>query len=156
MAPTSVRPLAWLLVAVIGFMHFGFMVAEMLLWPDTALTVAGFDNSLAKRVAVLGWNQGLYNGFLAAGLIWSLKWPRKVTTDTGYVRQWPLDRRLAKFFLACVLIAGVFGDLTMVFFTNDAPEKLNHILLILQALPALGALVALWLARRNGLSKMTT
>jgi putative membrane protein len=80
----------------------------------------------APSADITGWNQDLYNGFLAAGLIWSLSWPPPA-----------VNTRLAGFFLICVLVAGVFGALTI--------KPINRILPVAQALPALLALVALWL-----------
>jgi putative membrane protein len=136
---TWIPAITWLLVAVVAVLHFGFMAAEMFWWPDTALRVGGYEKTLADSVEELGWNQGLYNGFLAAGLIWSLKWPRKLATHIAHEWQWPVDRRLAVFFLACVLIAGVYGGLTI--------QRPNPILLGVQALPALLALLAIAVAQ---------
>ena len=80
-----------------------------------------FGNSLdkAKLTKVLAQNQGLYNGFLAAGLFWSL-----IAPETYAIA-------LANFFLACVLVAGIYGGLT-------ASKKIIYI----QAVPALLALLA--------------
>ena len=76
----------------------------------------------AEETKVLAGNQGLYNGFLAAGLIWALLAPVTYATQ------------LAVFFLACVLAAGIHGGFTA-----------NRRIWLLQALPAAIALVALWL-----------
>ena len=118
--------IAWLFVALVAILHVAFMVAEMVAWTKLAPKVAGLTPAVAEATEPLGKNQGLYNGFLAAGLIWSLGWPAPA-----------LDVRLAVFFLLCVLAAGVFGGLTL--------KPINRGLLLFQALPALCALFALWL-----------
>lgn len=118
--------IAWLLVALVAILHVVFMAAEMFAWTKIAPKVAGLTISVAQATEVLGKNQGLYNGFLAAGLIWALGWPPPA-----------LDARVAVFFLVCVLVAGVFGALTL--------KPINRGLLVVQALPALCALAALWL-----------
>jgi putative membrane protein len=112
------------LVALIALEHIYFLVLEMFLW-TTPRTRAAFGMSAeqAEQTKVLAGNQGLYNGFLAAGLFWSLIAP------VGYATQ------LAVFFLACVLVAGVYGGFTA-----------NRRIWILQALPAVIALLALMLA----------
>ncbi|CAI0740013.1 DUF1304 domain-containing protein [Serratia ficaria] len=110
------------LVLLIAALHLYILVLEMFLWQRPAgrrafATTAEF----AASTRVLAANQGLYNGFLAAGLAW------------GY---WREDPALQLFFLGCVLVAGVFGGLT-------ASRKI----LWVQALPALIAILAGWLAR---------
>jgi putative membrane protein len=79
-------------------------------------------DELFKPTKVLAANQGLYNGFLAAGLIWSL-----------FIQDADWQRYVAIFFLSCVLVAGIYGGLT-------AGKKI----LLVQALPALLALLSLW------------
>ena len=117
---------AWLLIALVAILHVAFMAAEMFAWTKIAPKVAGLPLPVAQATEALGKNQGLYNGFLAAGLIWSLGWPAPT-----------FDAHLAVFFLICVLAAGVFGALTL--------KPINRGLLLAQALPALCALIALWL-----------
>ena len=111
---------AQVLIALIALLHVYFLILEMFLW-DKPLGLKIFGNSLdkAKLTKVLAQNQGLYNGFLAAGLFWSLCAPATYATA------------LANFFLGCVLIAGIYGGLT-------ASKKIIYI----QAVPALIALVA--------------
>ena len=87
--------LADLLAALVALLHLGFLVLEMFLWTKP-VGLRIFRNTLEKAQAsrVLAANQGLYNGFLAAGLAWGLiagSAPLKV------------------FFLACVVVAGVYG-----------------------------------------------
>ena len=88
--------LATVLIAVVAFIHLYILVLEMFLW-DTRTGHKAFNLSpeFARETRVLAANQGLYNGFLAAGLLWSL-W----LGEEGV--------HVAIFFLACVLIAGRF------------------------------------------------
>src|SRR5438105_4504899 len=79
----------------------------------------------ADASAVLAANQGLYNGFLAAGLLWALLW---YGLSGG--------RPILTFFLACIVVAGVYGGLTV-----------SRRIVLVQALPAAVAAVLLWLAR---------
>src|SRR5262245_65304371 len=92
---------AKILIALIALEHIYFLVLEMFLW-TTPRTRAAFGMSAeqAEQSRVLAANQGLYNGFLAAGLIWSLLAPAAHATQ------------LALFFLGCVLIAGLYGGAT--------------------------------------------
>jgi putative membrane protein len=98
----------------------------MFLWTEPAgLRAFGLTPEFAEQTAVLAANQGLYNGFLAAGLIWSL-----IRKDEGFA--------LRVFFLGCVVIAGVFGAITA-----------KPSILFVQAAPALVALVLTLLAQRQ-------
>jgi putative membrane protein len=112
------------LVALIALEHVYFLVLEMFLW-TTPRTRAAFGMSAeqAEQTKVLAGNQGLYNGFLAAGLVWSLFAPATYAAA------------LALFFLACVLIAGVYGGFTA-----------SRRIFIVQAVPAAVALACLWLS----------
>jgi putative membrane protein len=118
--------LPWLLIALVALLHILFMAGEMLFWPKMAVQVAGLSPEVGKATKAVGKNQGLYNGFLAAGLIWSLGWAPPTIIDV----------EVAGFFLICVLVAGVFGAFTI--------KPVNYGLLALQAFPALAALLALW------------
>jgi putative membrane protein len=118
----SMKMLATLLVAFVALSHVGILVLEMFLWDTpTGHRVFGLTPQSAKITEVLAMNQGLYNGFLAAGLIWGLVVKR-------------FDVKV--FFLACVVIAGVFGGLTA-----------KPSIMLTQGLPALLALIAVWIAR---------
>ena len=111
------RIIALLLVAIVALSHVGFLVLEMFLWTDpVGYRIFGTTPEFANQSAVLAANQGLYNGFLAAGLLWGLISGR---------------RDLKAFFLACVIVAGVYGGLT---------AKMS--ILYVQALPGLLALLA--------------
>lgn len=108
------------LVGVVAALHAYFLVMEMFLWQTSRVRIAfSMTENFARESAVLAKNQGLYNGFLAAGLIWSLI----ATGSLGF------DLRV--FFLACVAVAGVFGGVTA-----------NRRIFIVQALPGAVALMA--------------
>jgi putative membrane protein len=114
--------LASIVIALVAALHIYFLILEMFLWDKPAgLRAFGHSKEAAAASRVLAANQGLYNGFLAAGLIWGLAlgggMPVKV------------------FFLSCVLVAGVYGAAT-------ASKKI----LFIQALPAAIALALLALA----------
>jgi putative membrane protein len=114
-----------LLTALVALLHVYFLVLEMFLWatPFGQKTFGGTREE-QEATRVLAANQGLYNGFLAAGLGWS------IFAGDG------LALPLRFFFLACVLVAGVYGAAT-------ASRKI----LFVQALPAAAALVVTLLAR---------
>lgn len=113
-------------VAFVAFLHLLFMVLEMFLWTKPlGRRIFGLNRELAEQTAGLAANQGLYNGFLAAGLIWGLVSSRHSTAITV-------------FFLCCVIIAGVFGAITA-----------KRSILYIQALPGAIAL-ALVLVSGNG------
>ena len=114
---------AHLVVALVALLHVWFLVLEMFLWTRPAGRRAfGLSKEFAEQSKVLAANQGLYNGFLAAGLGWGL-W----LGDAG--------RSIALFFLGCVLVAGIYGGLT-------ASRKV----LWIQALPALVGIVLMLLS----------
>jgi putative membrane protein len=88
-------------VALIALLHLWFLVLEMFLWTrPLGLRTFRLTPEFAAASKVLAANQGLYNGFLAAGLAWGL-----VLGDAG---NW-----IKIFFLGCVIVAGVFGALTV-------------------------------------------
>ncbi|MBM1019976.1 DUF1304 domain-containing protein [Enterobacter sp. A11] len=112
--------LATVLIAVVAFIHLYILVLEMFLWnTETGHKAFNLRPDFARDTRVLAANQGLYNGFLAAGLLWSLWLGEKGV-------------HVAIFFLTCVLIAGLFGAAT-------ASRKILYV----QAVPALAALLAL-------------
>ncbi len=114
--------IAYVLVGLVALIHIYILVLEMFLW-DTPYGRRVFGNKaeFATASKVLAANQGLYNGFLAAGLIWGLS-----MGATG--------RPVQLFFLGCVLVAGLYGAMT-------ASVKI----LFVQALPAALAIVAILL-----------
>lgn len=109
-------------IALVALSHVGFLILEMFLW----------DRPIGRRIfrmtpeqsqfsASLAANQGLYNGFLAAGLVWGL-------ASGGF--------EIKTFFLVCIVIAGIFGGMTA-----------KRSILFMQALPALAALALVYAAR---------
>jgi len=120
----DMRVAAGILVGLIALAHLWFLVLEMFLWKTPlGRKTFGTTPEVAETSAVLAANQGLYNGFLAAGLVW------------GLIQGLSDGRATLIFFLACVLIAGVYGGLTA-----------NRWILFIQALPAAVALALLRLA----------
>ena len=111
--------LGTILIALIAILHVYILVLEMFLW-DKPYGLKAFGNTLEKAqlTKVLAQNQGLYNGFLAAGVFWSLLAPTACAVA------------IANFFLGCVLVAGIYGGLT-------ASKKIIYI----QAVPALITLI---------------
>jgi putative membrane protein len=116
-----VNVVAGALVGLVAALHLYFLVLEMFLWTTpTGRRVFGLDPDFAQRSRALAGNQGLYNGFLVAGLVWGLVWGR---TDVRV------------FFLVCVVVAGAYGAATV-----------NRRILVVQAVPAAVALVAVALS----------
>ncbi|HTT10977.1 MAG TPA: DUF1304 domain-containing protein [Burkholderiaceae bacterium] len=112
-----------IVVALVAALHVYFLVLEMFLWDKPAgLRAFGQTPEAARASKVLAANQGLYNGFLAAGLLWGLTLGAAGTS-------------VKVFFLACVLIAGLYGAAT-------ASRKILYV----QALPAAIGLVLIALA----------
>ena len=110
------------LVVLVALLHLWFLVLEMFLWTKP-LGLRPFRNTLdhAKASATLAANQGLYNGFLSAGLIWGL-----VSADPV------LGLAVKKFFLGCVIVAGIYGAATVssrIFFIPALPAILALALL---------------------------
>ncbi|MDX3854494.1 DUF1304 domain-containing protein [Streptomyces sp. AK02-01A] len=111
---------AHVLTALVAAFHIYVMVLEMFLWErKPGRELSGFDADMARATATLAANQGLYNGFLAAGLIWGL-----IAAD-------PAGHHVQIFFLSCVVVAGVYGGATA-----------NRRILFVQALPGAIALAA--------------
>ena len=110
-------------VALVALLHVYFLALEMFLWtkPQGRRTF-GLTPEFAEASKKLAANQGLYNGFLAAGLLWGL-----FSAESGYA--------FKLFFLGCVIVAGLFGGLTT-----------SRKILWVQALPGLVALALVFLA----------
>jgi len=107
---------AKIIIAVVALLHFYFLWLEMFAWTTKAKKVfRKFPEDLFEPTKTLAANQGLYNGFLAAGLVWSL-----IIQDPNW------QVYVALFFLGCVAVAGIYGALT-------ASKKIFTV----QALPAL-------------------
>ncbi|MGV3574563.1 MAG: DUF1304 domain-containing protein [Devosia sp.] len=111
-----------ILVALVALIHIYIVLLEMLWWTSPRGQKAfGLTPEFAEQTKVLAGNQGLYNGFLAAGLIWGLFHP---DLDVAW--------QIKLFFLACVAVAGIYGAAT-------AGRKI----LFIQTLPAVLAIIAL-------------
>lgn len=107
-------------IALVALLHIYFMILEMFYWDKPkGMRAFGLKLEEAKTTKTLAKNQGLYNGFLAAGLIWSLF----NTSNT---------ESIALFFLGCVTIAGIYGAYTTkknkIFFIQSVPAILGIIL----------------------------
>ena len=108
------------LVVLVVAIHVYIVILEMFLWrTERGMQAFGTDQAFADRSAPLAANQGLYNGFLVAGLVWGL-----LAAD-------PIGFQVTVFFLACVVVAGLYGAATV-----------SRRILVVQALPAALALVA--------------
>jgi putative membrane protein len=105
--------IANVLIGLVALSHVGFLILEMFFWDHpVGRKIFGMTPEVSAGSARLAANQGLYNGFLAAGLIWAL---------------WTDRRELQFFFLGCVILAGVFGGLTAktsILFTQALPAAL--------------------------------
>jgi putative membrane protein len=113
-----------ILVALVAVLHLYFLVLEMFLWTKPqGLKTFSQTQQKADDSAVLAANQGLYNGFLAAGLIWGLVHP---VAGVGF--------EIKVFFLLCVVVAGLYGGYSV-----------SRRIILIQAAPAALALVLLWL-----------
>jgi len=111
-----------IVIAIVALLHVGFLALEMFFWDHPfGRKTFRMTPEYSKASASLAANQGLYNGFLAAGLIWGL-----VTGDFTF----------KAFFLLCVLVAGIYGAFTA-----------KRSILYMQALPGLLGLILLFLSR---------
>lgn len=111
-------------VLLVAALHLGFLVLEMFLWTTpVGRRVFGLPPDVMRASASLAANQGLYNGFLAAGLVWG-------------VALGPAGFAVRVFFLVCVIVAGIFGAVTA-----------KRSILFIQAFPAAIALALTYLSR---------
>lgn len=118
--------IANILIGFVAVLHVCFLILEMFLWTHP-IGLKVFAQSLEKASAsvVLAANQGLYNGFLSAGLVWSL-----IASDTTQAQS------LKLFFLSCVLVAGLYGAYSV-----------HKKIFFVQALPALIAMLLVFIAK---------
>jgi len=120
------RLVADIAVLVVALLHIGFLVLEMFLWTKPfGRKTFGLSRELAEASKGLAANQGLYNGFLAAGLIWGV-----IEGERAFA--------IKVFFLGCVIVAGIFGAITA-----------KRSILFVQAIPGLIALILVWLTFRG-------
>jgi putative membrane protein len=114
-----------ILIVAVALLHLYFLVLEMFLWTKPkGLKTFRMDQKRANDTAVLAANQGLYNGFLSAGLLWSVLHPNPI-----------FSFQLGVFFLSCVLVAALYGGYSV-----------GKSILIIQGIPALIAITTLCLS----------
>ena len=111
------------IVALVAFEHIYFMVLEMFLWDKPkGLKTFGMNLEEAKKTKILAQNQGLYNGFLAAGLLWSI-----INNNNSL--------QIALFFLICITIAGIYGAYTTkkikLFYVQAIPAIIGILLILI-------------------------
>jgi len=118
-----------ILIGLVAAIHSYILVLEMFLWESRGPNVfTTFPADLFEPTKVMAANQGLYNGFLAAGLIWALVFIKDV--------KW--KRNVALFFLGCVAIAGIYGAMTV-----------SKNIFFVQALPAILGIASLLVLKRD-------
>ena len=113
-----------LLIIVVAIIHFYFLYLEMFLWTKPkGLKTFGITKEFAEQSKIMAANQGLYNGFLASGLLWSL-FTAQVNTQI--------------FFLSCVIVAGIYGSISLkkkaVFFFQSVPAILTILIIFINKL----------------------
>ncbi|QHS09293.1 DUF1304 domain-containing protein [Sinimarinibacterium sp. NLF-5-8] len=113
-----------LIVLLVALLHVYFLILEMFLWDKPAgLKAFGQTKEQASVTKVLAANQGLYNGFIAAGLLWGV-----IQGSEGY------DFKV--FFLACVIVAGVYGAMTAsrkILFVQAIPGLIGLLLVLISS-----------------------
>lgn len=114
--------IANIIVVIVASLHLYFLVLEMFFWEKPlGLKIFGMTPEKAQITKMLAANQGLYNGFLAAGLLWGV-----ALGEAGLA--------IKVFFLLCVLVAGIYGAATVgrkILFIQGAPAALGLLLLLL-------------------------
>ncbi len=112
-----------ILIVVIALMHLYFLWLEMFAWTTRGKKVfRSFPKELFEPTKTLAANQGLYNGFLAAGLIWSV-----IITDPSW------SKNIALFFLGCVAVAGIYGGISAdkkIFVVQGIPALITILLIV--------------------------
>ncbi|WP_350286562.1 DUF1304 domain-containing protein [uncultured Croceitalea sp.] len=114
------------IIGLVAFLHCYFLWLEMFAWTTKAKKVfRNFPNDLFEPTKSMAANQGLYNGFLAAGLLWSL-----------FIKDGQWSTNIGLFFLSCVAIAGIYGAISVskkIFFVQALPALLGIVLLLTTA-----------------------
>ncbi|NNE29390.1 MAG: DUF1304 domain-containing protein [Saprospiraceae bacterium] len=112
-----------LLIGFVALEHLFFLYLEMFSWSKMGRQLfKGYDKEFFTQTKVLAANQGLYNGFLAAGLIW-----------TFFIEDNAWQQNVAIFFLGCIAVAGIYGAATAdrkIFFVQALPAIIGLILLV--------------------------
>jgi putative membrane protein len=118
----AMKLLTTVVLAFVALSHLGFLVIEMFFWDHPfGRKTFGMTPEVSASSAVLAAIQGLYNGFLAAGVAWAI---------------WSDRRDLKLFFIGCVVIAGIFGGFTSILFTQALPAAIGLALVSLARKPA--------------------
>ena len=116
--------LSQIIVGLVAFIHFYILWLEMFVWTTRARKVfKTIPDDMFEKTKVMAANQGLYNGFLVAGLVWSL-----FICDAAW------SKNIAFFFLSCVLVAGLYGAITVskrIFYVQSVPAILGILSLLL-------------------------
>lgn len=116
--------LATVLVVLIGLLHFFILWLEMFAWETKGPKIfKKFPEEMFSKTKAMAANQGLYNGFLAAGLLWS-----QIISDPVW------SQNIALFFLACVVVAGIYGAVTVsrrILFVQAVPAAVAAVLVLL-------------------------
>jgi putative membrane protein len=111
------------IIALVAFLHLYFLYLEMFAWTTKAPKIfRQFPKDLFPKTKAMAANQGLYNGFLAAGLIWTFFIQNPIWKDN-----------IALFFLGCVLVAGVYGALTVskrIFYVQGIPALVGIVVIL--------------------------
>ena len=117
--------LSKIIIGLVALMHLYFLWLEMFAWTTKAKKVfRNFPEDLFEKTKSMAANQGLYNGFLAAGLIW-----------TFFISDPIWAKNIALFFLGCVLVAGLYGAYSVskrIFYVQGIPALLGIIVLLLK------------------------
>jgi putative membrane protein len=113
-----------LVIGLIAVLHLYFLWFEVFAWETTGRKIfRQMPAEMFPKTKALAANQGLYNGFLVAGLVWSL-----VISDPVW------SEKVALFFLTCVLIAGIFGAITAskkIFYVQGLPALVGIVLILI-------------------------
>lgn len=116
--------LSQIIVGFIAFIHLYILWLEMFVWTTRARKVfKTIPHDMFEKTKVMAANQGLYNGFLAVGLLWSL-----------FISDATWSENVALFFLSCVLVAGIYGAYSVskrIFFVQGIPALLGILSLLL-------------------------
>jgi len=116
--------LANIVVALVAILHAYILILEMFLWTKSKTRkVFGFTKEQAENTVVLAANQGLYNGFLSAGLFWGL-----LHSDPVFSQQ------IQIFFLICVVIAAIYGAYSVkktILYIQGVPALIGLILILM-------------------------
>lgn len=116
--------LSQILIGFVAFLHFYFLWLEMFVWTTKGKKVFKMlPEDMFEKTKTMAANQGLYNGFLAAGLVWSL-----------FISDIIWSKNVALYFLICILIAGLFGAYSVskrIFYVQGIPAILGIVSLLL-------------------------